>query len=218
MKEAVIAQLEALLQQEDIRAVKAEIGSIKRAFSEARTQWRKEQAEAYKAEHENMDDFVMPEDPLDEQFSALITRFNERMDAHRRQKEDEQSSKLQQRTDLVEALKNLVENIPDNIGHAFEAFKAIQEKWKSIGRVSGEKDKESQSAYNYQADLFHHNMTIRKQLRDLDLERNLEVKQALVVRVQELADEPSIRKMDEEMKKNSAGMERSGSGSFWQKR
>lgn len=201
MKEAVIAKLEALLQQDDIQAVRAVIGDIKREFGDARRAWRTAQAEAYKAEHENMDDFVMPEDPADEQFKALIQQFKERMDAYKKQKDAEIKAKLEERATIVEELKKLVENVPDNIGQAFDQFKAISEKWKTIGRVPGEKGKTSQSEYNYQADLFHHNISISKDMRDMDLERNLVVKKELIERVQALGSEESIQKMDEEMKK-----------------
>ncbi len=217
MKDAVIAKLEALLQEDNIAKIRNEVRELRDEFNELRRKMRQEAFELFKeadkerreqakekdkdAEVENVR-FEMPEDPLDEQFNALYTTFKERLTAYRAQKEQEKAEKIKQKAAIVEELKSFAGNVGDNIAAAFDRFNALQEKWKEIGKIGNDdKYKEVKMEYSHQCDLFFHNINMMKEMREEDLQRNLVAKTEILEKLKALIPLENIRTMESELKK-----------------
>ena len=86
----------------------------------------------------------------------------------------------------------------ENIGTAFQKFKDLQEKWKTIGNVPAQQYRELQSDYSHLLDEFFYHIRIYKELRDHDLRKNTALKQALISDMQSLAQKDNIRELREE--------------------
>jgi len=96
---------------------------------------------------------------------------------------------------LLIRLKDLVQN-EENIGKAFNDFKLIQDEWKDVGDVPGDKYEEIQTDYNRLKEQFFYNINIYKALQENDLKVNLAKKENLINRVQSLENEKSIRNIE----------------------
>lgn len=219
MKDAVIAKLEALLENDNVAAIRDAVRDLRNEFNELRRSLRQEAFEQHKeAEKERKEQekdkekgdedagnvrFEMPEDPLDAQFEALYTTFKERLTAYKAQKAAERVEKIKQKEAILEELKALSANVGDNIAHAFDSFNAIQEKWKGvgIGKPKNDHEKNLVMEYSHQCDLFFHNINMMKEMRDVDLQRNLEAKTGIIEKLKALLPVDNIRTLETELKK-----------------
>lgn len=214
MKDAVIAKLEALLQEDDVAKIRKEVRELRDEFNELRQKMRQEAFEVFKAEDKERREkakaeekevenvrFEAPEDPLDDQFYALYTTFKERMTAYKAQKELEKAEKLKKKAAVVEELKTFAGNVGDNIGAAFDKFNTLQSKWNEIGKINDDKYKDVKMEYSHQCDLFFHNINLIKEMRDVDLQRNLVAKNEILEKLKALIPMENIRAMEAELKK-----------------
>jgi len=225
MKDAVIAKLEALLQEDNIAKIRGDVRDLRNEFHELRKKERNEAFEKYKAERleakkakeakeakegkkdketeEEYVKFEMQEDPLDAQFEALYTTFKERLTKLNEERAVILAENLKQKKIVLEEIKSFVANIGDNIGKAFDQFNAIQDKWKSINISKRDEDKNKDTAmeYSHQCDLFFHNVNMMKEMRDVDLQRNLVAKTAIIEKMKALLPLENIRTMEAGLKR-----------------
>lgn len=219
MKDAIVAKLEALLQEDNVAKIRQEVRELRDEFNELRRKLRQEAFELFKesekerkANEQEKNDagevenvrFEMPEDPLDEKFNELYTAFKERLTAYKAEKEREKAEKLKQKTAIVDDLKGFVANIGDNIAAAFDKFNALQEKWTEIGDKglrNEDKYKDVKMEYSHQCDLFFHNINMMKDMREEDLQRNLVAKNEILEKLKALIPLENIRTMEAELKK-----------------
>ncbi|MGB1241050.1 MAG: DUF349 domain-containing protein [Chitinophagales bacterium] len=225
MKDAVIAKLEALLQEDNVAKIRGDVRDVRNEFKDLRKKQRDEAFEKYKAERleakkareekeakegkkdketeEEYVKFEMPEDPLDAQFETLYTTFKERLTKHNEEQAVILAEKLKQKKVLLEEMKAFVTNIGDNIAKAFDQFNAIQAKWKNINFSKRDEDKNKDTAmeYSHQCDLFFHNINMMKEMRDVDLQRNLVAKTEIIEKMKALLPLENIRTMETGLKR-----------------
>ena len=200
MKQASIAKMKSLVEQNNPSALRSEVKELKNEYFDASREQRNALFEQHKANGGDSKEFEAPQDPLDDEFKGLLTSFNEQVQAFREKREAELQAKLDEKWKVVEELKTL--KIEGNqLGQAFDKLKSIQEQWRNIGNVPSPKYKEIQIAYNHQNDLFYHDVEIYKGLRDLDHGRNLEAKNEILTKIAALHEIEDIREMDKTMKK-----------------
>ncbi|MGB0929230.1 MAG: DUF349 domain-containing protein [Chitinophagales bacterium] len=217
MKDAVIAKLEALLQEDNVAKIRNEVRELRDEFNELKQKMRqeafdlfkaedKERREKAKAEEKEVENvrFEMPEDPLDDQFYALYTTFKERMTAYKAQKELEKAEKIKKKKAVVEELKAFAGNVGDNIGAAFDKFNGLQNQWNEVEDYDlrkNDKYKDVKMEYSHQCDLFFHNINLMKEMRDVDLQRNLVAKNEIIEKLKAIVPMENIRAMEGELKK-----------------
>ena len=117
-------------------------------------------------------------------YKALRTSFIHNIE---KQKEENLHIKLA----LIEELKSLLEKQED-LNHTFPAFRELQNKWKSIGPVPQSHNKDVWESYQFFVEKFYDYVKINNELRDLDLKKNLEIKNSLCEKAEVLIDEPNV--------------------------
>lgn len=208
-KAELIARLQEIVSQEDVEAAAEAVEVTKEAY-EALVAAQQEHAEP-SAEGEEA---AAPEDgqaapvaiesaPLldeeDKRFKQLLDSFNQRVNDIRRKKAKEEADNLAAKQAIMEELKALIAG-EENIGTAFQSFKDLQEKWKSIGSVPGQAYRDLQRDYSHLLDEFFYHIRIYKELRDHDLRKNTALKQALMSDVQALAEKDDIRELEHQIR------------------
>ncbi len=134
-------------------------------------------------------------------FKELTAAFKEKTDKQRENKKKEEAEAVKTAKDLLEELKKLVEN-EENISKAFNGFNAIQEKWKSLPKVSNDSYRDLNAEYNKHAEKFFYNINIYKELKELDLKHNLDEKLLVLEDQKKLEDLNDIRRMEVEVRLN----------------
>lgn len=136
-----------------------------------------------------------------QQFKDIVARFKEKTEKQKELKKREEEETLKTAKHLLQELAVLVEN-EENISKAFNGFNAIQEKWKSLPKVSNDAYRELNAEYNKHAEKFFYNINIYKELKELDLKHNLEQKLLVLEDQRKLVELNDIRRMEVEVRLN----------------
>jgi len=134
-------------------------------------------------------------------FKEITSKFKEKTEKQKELKKREEEETVRTAKDLLEELNSLVEN-EENISKAFNGFNAIQEKWRSLPKVSNESYRELNAEYNKHAEKFFYNINIYKELKELDLKHNLEQKLLVLQDQKKLVELNDIRRMEVEVRLN----------------
>ncbi|NEN25021.1 DUF349 domain-containing protein [Cryomorpha ignava] len=136
-----------------------------------------------------------------QRFKELTAQFKEKTEKQKGLKKREEEDTVKTAKHLLQELGLLVEN-EENISKAFNGFNAIQEKWKSLPKVSNDAYRELNAEYNKHAEKFFYNINIYKELKELDLKHNLEQKLLVLEDQRKLVDINDIRRMEVEVRLN----------------
>ena len=190
-KGEIVEYFAALLEEKPVQTLRYDVEAVKVAF------YKKHRAEVetlkakFVEEGGAAEDFQVPADKdeakLKELYSVYRTRREEYMASFEKNKEENLKLKLQ----IIEELKALVE-AGETVGQTFQTFRQLQQRWKEAGVVPQSHVKEVWETYNLHVENFYNVVKINKELRDLDLQRNLESKVALCEAAEALAGEESI--------------------------
>ena len=201
MENEFIIKLNELLQQEDLLSISKEVSQLKGSFDD----WLlhsegKQQVETLKAKEEGETIEQIDYAIIKAQFSELFKTYK---DAKKQQLEIKNKLELENlklKKNLITELKDLVEN-EENIGTAFNGYNTIQETWKKIGDIPRDKRDEIQKEYSRLRELFFHNITIYKELKENDYKRNTQLKEKIIVDLQTLRNEcESIRELEKKLR------------------
>ena len=93
--------------------------------------------------------------------------------------------------EIIEELKSLISS-EETLNVTFARFRELQSRWKEIGQVPQSKVNDMWETYNLHVERFYDFVKINKELRDLDLKKNLEAKVALCEAAEALAEQVNI--------------------------
>ncbi len=107
--------------------------------------------------------------------------------------DEEKEHNLQVKYEIIEEIKSLV-NRKESINRTFQEFRELQQRWRDTGPVPQSRLKDLWETYHHHVENFYDYIKINKELRDLDLKKNMELKINLCAKAEELLLEPSIIK------------------------
>lgn len=114
-------------------------------------------------------------------------------------KNDFEATNLAAKRAMIVKLKEVIAN-EENIGAAFGALKEIQEKWKTVGDIPRDKRDEVQAEYSKLIEDFFYNINIYKQLKEHDLHRNSQMKNAVILELEKLDQETNNKELEHKLK------------------
>jgi hypothetical protein len=180
-----------VLQEYDSRDIKGDIDAIKAAFyknlKDAAEAAKKEFIEAGGAEEE----FKAEEDPYENDIKDLQREYRQLRIERSKKLENEKEDNLQKKYEVIEKIKGLINN-EESINKTFNEFRALQQEWRDIGLVPQSEMKNLWDTYHFNVENFYDYIKINRELRDLDLKKNLEAKIKLCEKAEELLLDPSI--------------------------
>lgn len=202
--ENIIARFEEVLKQDNVVTMRSEIKEIRNDFRDKMRSFRKEAFEKFIADGGEKANFEEPKHPLAEKYQELLAQYKEKQAAYLKQKEEEANKKLVAHQELVKKLKELVRIGMTDMTKAFDQFNEIQEEWKKttkdtwkqISRLKPAEAKQVQMDYSHQVDLFYHQVNMNREARELDYQRNLVNKQAIITKVKALLELTAIRDIE----------------------
>ncbi len=129
-------------------------------------------------------------DPLEAKVKHLLEKFREKKSDYNKVQEAEKYENLKKKYDIIDKIKELV-NREESINKTFHEFRFLQNEWHSIGVVPQNTLKDLWENYHHHVEIFYDYIKINKELRDLDLKKNLEAKVRLCEKAEELLLEPN---------------------------
>jgi hypothetical protein len=196
--EQMISELENLVTVEKVMSVKDHVEEVKKSFLSKYYHFIDEKKEEFHAENpESTEDFHY-HFPLKTKFDQLYSQFRDRKNEHFNSIQNSLKSNLQKRLEIVEELKNLVHS-QENISSTLKHFNDIRERWKVAGPIPKDKYNHVWNNYHFHLENFYDILHLDREIRDLDFKHNLEQKQKIIARVEELLHEEDINKSFREL-------------------
>ena len=131
--------------------------------------------------------------PYEEDLKNLLKDYRQQKNDQVKHQEEEKDSNLTIKYEIIEEIKSLV-NRKESINKTFQEFRDLQQKWRDTGLVPQAKLKDLWETYHHHVENFYDYIKINKELRDLDLKKNLESKIIICEKTEELLVESSIIK------------------------
>ncbi len=139
----------------------------------------------------NIEDFQVEADALEEKIKDLFKQFRNQKAEFNRNLESIKQENLKKKYEVIEKIKELI-NSKESINRTFHEFRDLQNEWRTLGLVPQQNLKDLWDTYNHHVEKFYDYIKINKELRDLDLKKNLELKIQLCEKAEELLLEPSV--------------------------
>ncbi len=168
-----------------------DVADIKKAFYDKVSAMVEEKKEHFLAEGGNLEDFKPVEDPLEGEMRELLQKYRELRAEYSRQLESTKQENLQKKQDILEQFRILMEG-QERFEITFRKFKDLQKQWFSVGIVPQQNLKDLWDSYNYFVEKFNDYVRINRELRALDLKKNLELKLQLCEKTEALDKEPNV--------------------------
>ncbi|ADQ79141.1 protein of unknown function DUF349 [Paludibacter propionicigenes WB4] len=180
-----------LLINKEVELVKDEVELIKQLFYKKTKAEIEELKKSFIEDGNEENEFLAPKDELEESFKALLNTFKAKKAALSAQLEKEKETNLLKKQHLLGQMKVLVESNDDVSTHINE-FRALQQKWKTIGQVPASASTDLWKQYNLYQESFWDLIKINNELREYDFKKNLELKTALCEAAEKLASENDV--------------------------
>lgn len=185
--------LRELLKNPDIDAIKDDIDAIKIYFFRIYRAKIEAQKAAFAEAGGDMAEFKAESDPFELELRILLKQYQDLRNEHNKKIDEIKEINLQKKYEIIEEIKALINN-KESINKTFHEFRELQNRWREIGLVPQAKLKDLWETYHHHVENFYDFIKINKELRDLDLKKNLEIKMEICEKTEELLVEPSIIK------------------------
>lgn len=199
-KNQLIDALKKLAENDDINAVKDDVESIKSYYYKLHKAEIAEQKAKFLEAGNQEKDFKADADPTEEIFKELYGAYREKRNKLAQEAENQKLENLKIKYEIISGIEKLV-NSQETLNKTFDEFKILQKRWHETGLVPQSEVKKLWESYNYNVEKFYDFVKINKELRDLDLKKNTELKILLCEKAEELLLEPKVIKAFKELQK-----------------
>ena len=187
--EEIISRMKELIEEFPVQQLKV-LDSLPAIFENRYKEEHDKALAAFTEDGSSADDFEYANDTK-ERFYNIYRLYREKKAEHHKKMEEEKEENLRTKLQIIEDLKALCEQA-ESPNKTFQEFKALQEKWRNTGMVPQAQANDVLENYHLQVENFYNNIKINRELRDLDLKKNLEAKTALCEQAEKLLEENDI--------------------------
>lgn len=192
-REQLVTLLESVVQEADINAVKSQISLIKVAFLQLSKEAKHEMYQQLSVAEGETVEFEAIQDPLDERFNAAFAIYKQKKGKYNEELDKQKLVNLTAKSRILDELKVLI-NSEETLKKTYDDFKVLQDQWRQIGMVPKGDANGLWQNYHFLVEKFFDKVKINKELKDLDLKKNLERKMEICEKAEELLLESSLLK------------------------
>ena len=196
--ESLVDELKNLVSNEKVLSAKDHIEEIKKSFLAKYNHLLEEKKEEFLAENQDPNEEFQYHSPLKSNFDKYYSIFRDAKNTHFKSLQTNLKTNLENRLAIVEELKELInpqENIKDTLKH----FNDLRERWKNAGPIPKDKYNHVWNNFHFHVENFYDYLHLDREARDLDFKHNLEQKQKIILRVEELVNEADVNKAFREL-------------------
>lgn len=190
-REELVEEIKNLIDTHSIHQIRKEVEAIKASFYKQQKAINEKVRKSFIDDGGDIEEFKLPDDPIEVELKEQFKRYRKLKAEYNRELEKDKETNLETKYQVIEELKELI-NKKESIGETFKEFRQLQNRWKEIGPVPQQKLKDLWNTYHHHVSNFYDYIKINKELRDLDLKKNLEAKIGLCEKAEKLIDEPSV--------------------------
>jgi hypothetical protein len=197
--EALTDELEKLVNNEKVMAIKDHVEGIRKAFSDKYHHFIDEKKEEFLAQNNEEGLDFEYHFPLKNKFDGIYNAYKASKAKHFKQLQNNLEQNFAVREGLIDELKNLIDSGDTSISDMFKKVNEIRERWKNAGAIPRDKYNILWNNYHFHMERFYDIMHLDKEARDLDLKNNLEQKQLIIAKAKELLNEEDVMKAFREL-------------------
>ncbi|MBL7922584.1 MAG: DUF349 domain-containing protein [Bacteroidia bacterium] len=196
-KEELVLRMEAFSKEQDVNSVKNRVQAARDAFQAIFNQ-EKDVAYAAFLEAGGIKEEFDYKDSLEEKFFEAYKHFQKRRSEFILGQEKIRTENLRLKHEILQQMKNILQKEED-MSKAFNEFHDLQAKWRGIGPVPPQNVNDLWMTYKLYSDRFYEFIRLNRELQDLEMKKNLEMKMHLCERAEEMLLEPSLNKALQEI-------------------
>ena len=189
----LVEMLEELVQDSDVQNIKDKVAAIRLHFNKLNKEDVDNELEKFLQGGGEADSFQHVEDPVEQRFNAAFGIFKNNRAKQNEDLEKQKQDNLAKKQGILDELKEIIAS-EESLKKTYDDFRALQDRWKEIGPVPAADNANLWNNYHFLVEKFFDKVRIGRELRDLDMKKNLDAKIELCEKAEELLDEKSITK------------------------
>ena len=189
----LVELLEETVKDSDIQAIKDKVAAIRLHFNKLNKEDMDNELDKFLEGGGSQESFQHVEDPLEHRFNEAFGIFKANRAKLNEDIEKQKVENLAMKLALLEELKQIIAS-DDTLKKTYDDFKALQDRWKEIGQVPATENANLWNNYHFLVEQFFDKVRIGRELRDLDMKKNLDAKIDLCEKAEELLNEKSMTK------------------------
>jgi putative ubiquitin-RnfH superfamily antitoxin RatB of RatAB toxin-antitoxin module len=189
-KNELINTLGLIIENRPPSEIRNDVDRIKILFYKKLKQDAEERKNKFLEEGGKIEEYRSWVDPSEARVKQLLEKYKEKKSDYNKVQEAEKYENLKNKYEIIDKIKELV-NREESINKTFHEFRFLQNEWHSIGVVPQNALKDLWENYHHNVEIFYDYIKINKELKDLDLKKNLESKVLLCEKAEELMLEPN---------------------------
>ncbi len=195
--EALVVQLEKLVKNEKVQAIKKHVDEIKNEFDLKFQEFLDQKKEDFVNNGGNEIDFSYTSTTKNN-FKKIYADYRDKRNQYYKELEQNLNQNLKERKDIIEELKGLL-NVEESINSTYKHFKELQEKWRNAGAIPRNDYNNVWKTYHHHVERFYDFLHLNRDLRDLDFKHNLEDKLKIIEKAEALDKEEDLAKAFREL-------------------
>ena len=190
-KSDLLLVLEEIISNRSVIDIRNDVENIKTVYYKKHRIEFEEKRKKFINEGGRPEDFKPAEDPEELQLRELLKKYRDLRIENSRYIEEEKQENLKKKYQVIEEIKELIDS-QESINKTFQDFRELQSRWREIGVIPQASLNDLWKTYHHYVEKFYDYININKELRDLDLRKNLDEKIDLCEKAEALILEPNI--------------------------
>ena len=200
--EDAVEELHRVAADPDYNRVKQRVGVLRSKIIALLKEERNQKLEQFLAEGGQKENFEPEKSNIERKFDNALQIFKNNKNKFLENIEAEKQRNLETKNGIIDALRKLLEEneaTPKNLKELNDSFKELQEKWKNVGPVPQNESNNLWQNYHFYVEKFFDILRINRELKDLDLKKNLEQKIKLCEQAESLLLQDSVKQSFKEL-------------------
>ena len=200
--EDAVEELHRVAADPDYNRVKQRVGVLRSKIIALLKEERNQKLEQFLAEGGQKENFEPEKSDIERKFDNALQIFKNNKNKFLENIEAEKQRNLETKNGIIDDLRKLLEEneaTPKNLKELNDSFKELQEKWKNVGPVPQSESNNLWQNYHFYVEKFFDILRINRELKDLDLKKNLEQKIKLCEQAESLLLQDSVKQSFKEL-------------------
>lgn len=189
----LIGESKELLAKHPARKLREHFNQIRDAVKHKLEEEESTKREAYLADGGEPTDFHY-DNPARREFNQIYNDYRKQLDNFYKEQEKAQQENLKERLQIIDELKALYQEPNSENTNIFTAFRKLKTRWHNAGPVPKAQAGNVFRTYFHHLDNFYEYLDFNKELREMDYAHNLQVRESIIKRAEELVKEENVQK------------------------
>lgn len=189
----LIGEAKDLLKNHPARKLREHFNQIREAVKELLDEDEKAKKEAFVESGGDPLEFHY-DHTAKREFNAVYNDYRKQLDVYYKELEKTQLENLKEREAIIEELKALYIEPNEDGANIFSKFRELKTRWHNAGMVPKAQAGNVFRTYFHHLDNFYEYLDLNKELREMDYAHNLQVRESIIKRAEELVEEENVQK------------------------